>query len=147
MKITVNKQSCKKPIKKGTKEIIKKIAFELLKKESKIKKSKINILLADNKSIKKINLEFLKINKPTDVIAFNLSKNKYTLNADIIISTETAASNAKKYNTNFYYELFLYVAHGILHTLGFDDKTKKETEIMFKKANLTLAACGITNKN
>ena len=53
--------------------------------------------------------------------------------ADIMISTDTAINNARKFKTTPDYELMLYVAHGILHILGYDDRTKTQMKRMRKK--------------
>jgi len=42
---------------------------------------------------------------------------------DVIISLDRAASRAEEFQTDFKYESQLYLVHGILHLLGFDDKS------------------------
>jgi len=59
---------------------------------------------------------------------------KNELCADIIVSTDTAVRNAKAYKTSASYELNLYVVHGMLHFLGYDDKTARDRKKMDKKA-------------
>lgn len=92
----------------------------------------INICFVDNPQIKKFNAKFLKTNESTDVLAFNLSDEKKIL-ADIMISTDTAIKQARKFKTTPDYELLLYVVHGLLHILGFDDRTKAGISLMRKK--------------
>ena len=53
--------------------------------------------------------------------------------ADIVISTDTAIRNAKIFKTTQLNELYLYVVHGVLHLLGYDDRTQKQRQIMQKK--------------
>lgn len=72
----------------------------------------------------------------TDVISFNLSerfKSDITY-ADIVISTDRAVYNAKIFNTGSLYELYLYVVHGVLHLLGYDDRNTKQRQLMDEKA-------------
>lgn len=71
---------------------------------------------------------------PTDVIAFDLSGDKKEILADVAISTDTAIRQARVFKTSPAYETYLYVVHGILHILGYDDKTAKESKIMEQKA-------------
>jgi probable rRNA maturation factor len=59
------------------------------------------------------------------------TKNK--INVDIIISTDTAIRNAKIFKTSPSFETENYVVHGLLHTLGYDDLTKKQKALMTKK--------------
>ena len=69
----------------------------------------------------------------TDVLAFDWKKgnglpligiskkNKRDLYADIIISTDAVRENAITFRTSLPQELVLYIIHGVLHLLGFDD--------------------------
>lgn len=114
---------------------IKKTVRYTLSSEKINKKCVITICFVNNKIIKHLNKKHLGKNCPTDVIAFNMffaEKGNY-LGAEIAISTDTVISNAKIYKTTVMYELCLYVVHGILHVIGYDDKTKKQREIMRKK--------------
>lgn len=104
----------------------------------KKKKVNINICFLDDKEIKKLNQRFLAKNIPTDVIAFNLSSNKKTILADIAISTETAIRNAKIFKTSPFYEIYLYIIHGLLHILGYDDRTKRQKKIIQRKTKYIL---------
>lgn len=104
----------------------------------KKKKVSINICFLDDKEIKKLNQRFLAKNIPTDVIAFNLSSNKKTILADIAISTETAIRNAKIFKTSPFYEIYLYIIHGLLHILGYDDRTKRQKKIIQRKTEYIL---------
>lgn len=80
----------------------------------------------------------------TDVLAFNfrddavsrrsVSKNKNDfMNGEIIIGAATAFRQAKLYKTSFYEEVVLYIIHGILHLLGYDDHTPADIRVMRKK--------------
>jgi len=142
---------------------IKKLISDILKGERVKESGCINICFVNNTLIKKFNIKFLKNNSSTDVLAFNLSdwteehglpsvtrpyrigryaplrsrqshrKNNKVLLADIMISTETAITHARKFKTTPNYELMLYVAHGILHVLGYDDRNNTEAKLMRKK--------------
>jgi probable rRNA maturation factor len=82
-----------------------------------------------------LNYKFLRVNQPTDVLAFDLNrvKNRTNLVADLVISTDTAKRNGKIYKTSTQRELELYVIHGALHLLGYDDLTLKGAKLMRKK--------------
>ncbi|MFA6129730.1 MAG: rRNA maturation RNase YbeY [Candidatus Omnitrophota bacterium] len=114
---------------------IKNLILKIIKGEGFKKSGFINICFTDNILIKKLNLRFLRTNRATDVLAFNLSNNetKGRLLADIVISTDTAITNARSFKTTASDELLLYVSHGILHILGFNDHTKTDTRLMRKK--------------
>jgi probable rRNA maturation factor len=97
----------------------------------------INICFVDDRQIKKHNARFLKHDSATDVLAFDLSESKKggIILADIIISTQTALRQSRAYKTTPEHELTLYVAHGILHILGYKDKTAQDIRLMRKKEN------------
>ena len=81
---------------------------------------------------------------PTDVIAFDLSAAKDDeISADLAISTDTAVRNARIFKTHATYEVYLYVIHGILHILGYDDSGAKEKKAMERKTNYILTALKI----
>ena len=135
MKIFIKNLQKKLPI-RGVK--IKTLILRLLKAEGVKESGEINIFFVNDERIKKLNLKFLKINHSTDVLAFNLSQRKLNkiLLADIIISTYTAISNARKFKTTPEYELRLYVIHGLLHILGYDDRNQDKRKLMRKKEQL-----------
>ncbi|MBU0548130.1 MAG: rRNA maturation RNase YbeY [Candidatus Omnitrophica bacterium] len=114
---------------------IKRLILKILKEEGVNKPGYINICFTDNNLIKRLNTKFLRANSATDVLAFNLSNKKTysTVLADIVISTDSAISNARSFKTAVGDELLLYVAHGVLHILGFDDHTKAQAQLMRKK--------------
>ena len=116
---------------------IKNLVLKILKGEGLNSSGYINICFTDNPLIKKLNTKFLKTNSATDVLAFNLGDKKANrlILADIVISTDSAISNARNFKTTSREELLLYVAHGVLHILGFNDHTKAQIQLMRKKEN------------
>ncbi len=99
-------------------------------KTQKISGKEVSILFVDDNVMQELNYKYLKKKSPTDVLAFRMADGDFSdihpeILGDIIISLDTARSRAKIYNTTFEYEVSLYVAHGILHLLGFKDTTKK----------------------
>jgi len=130
--ITINNLQKKLPI-PGKR--VKNLALKILKGEGFNKSGHINICFMDNSLIKKLNTRFLKTDRATDVIAFDLNdkRDRAFILADIAISTDSAVNNAKGFRTTPTGELLLYVAHGILHILGFNDRTRAQTLLMRKK--------------
>ena len=133
MDISISNLQNKLPIPKVK---IRNLVLKIIRKEKlKLITGYINICFTDNSAIKKLNAKFLKTRSSTDVIAFNLSDKdtKRIILADIAISTDSAIKNARRFKTTPGYELLLYVAHGVLHILGFNDRTRAETQLMRKK--------------
>ena len=100
----------------------------------KKKKQEFYIILTNNKKMKKLNYEFRKKNKPTDVLSFPLSYNKYI--GDIAISYEIINKRSKL--TNFFLEFDKMWLHGYFHLIGYDHKKLKDFKKMKKKENLVL---------
>jgi rRNA maturation RNase YbeY len=74
-----------------------------------------------------MNQHHLRHNTFTDILTFDLSENPEILTADIFISVDRVRENAKKFDVKFDDELHRVMIHGILHLLGYSDKTKKES--------------------
>ena len=90
----------------------------------------------------KLNVEFLQHDTLTDIISFDNSLGKL-INGDIYISTERVADNAKDFNVSFLEELQRVMIHGVLHYIGFTDKTsedQKEMTIQENKALIVLSS-------
>jgi len=93
-------------------------------------KGELNIIFVGDKRIKKLNLEFLKRNSLTDVIAFDLSDEKNFL-YEIYICFPVAKRQAKKWDA--FKECCFLITHGILHLKGMDDRTPEMREKMIEK--------------
>lgn len=93
----------------------------------------INYIFCSNEYLLKVNQDYLSHDYYTDVISFPYSEKPDPLEGDIFISVEMLTENAVKNNVGFDNELLRVMSHGILHFLGFKDKTKDESEIMRKK--------------
>ncbi|MBM3403383.1 MAG: rRNA maturation RNase YbeY [Bacteroidetes bacterium] len=99
----------------------------------------INFIFCDDEYLLELNQKYLKSDTLTDVIAFNNSDEEGYVSADIFISVPSVRENAEKYKTNFQDELHRVMAHGILHIIGYKDKTKKDKVLMTRKENYYLA--------
>ena len=85
----------------------------------------VNAVLVSDAKIAALHKQFMNIAGPTDVITFQ--------HGDIFASVETARANARRYRTTTEAEIRLYIAHGLLHLLGFDDTTPAAARTMTKK--------------
>ncbi|MDR2836615.1 MAG: rRNA maturation RNase YbeY [Bacteroidales bacterium] len=98
--------------------------------------SEVNFIFCNNEYLLKINQEYLGHDYFTDVITFDYSE-KNELNGEIYISTEMVVENAIEYHTQDT-EIYRVIIHGILHLIGFNDKTEKEQKTMREKENQAL---------
>ena len=83
------------------------------------------------------NKTYLNHNTLTDIITFDYSE-KDEISGDLFISIERVRENAKIYNVTFELELSRVLIHGILHLIGFGDKTDEEIKTMRQKENFYL---------
>lgn len=90
---------------------------------------KIDFVFCDDKYLLQLNLKHLKHNSLTDIITFPY-KESSNLAADIFISVDRVKANAKDFKVDVDNELKRVMAHGVLHLLGYNDKTPKEQELM-----------------
>jgi probable rRNA maturation factor len=100
----------------------------------------INYIFCDDAYLLKLNRAFLQHDTLTDIISFDNSVGKL-ISGDVFISTERVADNAKDFNVSFLEELQRVMIHGILHYIGFTDKTsegQKEMTIQENKALIVL---------
>ena len=94
----------------------------------------INYIFCDDIYLHKINQEFLKHDTYTDIISFDYTLGK-EVGGDIFISIERVLENAEKFNEVYENELHRVMIHGVLHFMGYKDKTKKDKILMRTKEN------------
>jgi probable rRNA maturation factor len=85
------------------------------------KKAKISVAVVDDPTIHELNKRFLKHDYPTDVLTFPMENGAQGLEGEIVVSSDTAVRQAAEYETSPEYELMLYIIHGVLHLLDYDD--------------------------
>ncbi|MCF8335203.1 MAG: rRNA maturation RNase YbeY [Bacteroidales bacterium] len=89
----------------------------------------VNIIFVDNKEILSLNIEYLNHHYYTDVIAFYYTHSG-PVEGDIFISLDKVYENSREYETGFENELIRVVVHGILHLMGYTDKTNEGKQQM-----------------
>ena len=89
-------------------------------------------LFVSDQELLAMNKKYLKHNYYTDVITFGeLEGNK--ISGNIAISVDRVLDNSKTYGVRFDEELKRVMVHGLLHIVGYNDKTKKEKLTMSQK--------------
>ena len=92
----------------------------------------INYIFCNDAYLLKMNKNYLHHNTYTDIITFNNSTEKKKIEADIFISYERVKINAANYETSVNDELHRVMIHGVLHLLGYKDKSAKDKKLMRK---------------
>lgn len=86
-----------------------------------------------NRTIHRLNREYLGKDRPTNVISFSLQEGEFgglTPHAlgDVVISADTAAQEAEAGGWDGYERLIFLLLHGILHLTGYDHERSGEAE-------------------
>jgi len=89
----------------------------------------LSYLFCSDDHILEVNKEYLQHDYYTDIITFDYTEGDI-ISGDMVISVDTIATNAEKFNTSFESEFFRVVIHGVLHLCGINDKGPGEREIM-----------------
>ncbi|MEM8866162.1 MAG: rRNA maturation RNase YbeY [Planctomycetota bacterium] len=90
----------------------------------------ISIVVVDDATIRPLNAEFLGHDYETDVLSFAIEDRGDHLEGEVIVSAETAITNAADYGWPAEHELLLYVIHGVLHLVGYRDKADADVADM-----------------
>lgn len=89
----------------------------------------VSYIFCSNQYILELNQQYLNHNYFTDIITFDYCFDNI-VEGDIFISIDTVLDNSHRFKTNFYDELLRVIIHGILHLVGFSDKTAKQQKQM-----------------
>ena len=92
----------------------------------------VNYIFCDDKYLLRKNIKYLDHDTLTDIITFNYCEGDM-ISSDIMISVERVMENSSIFENSFSEELNRVMVHGILHLIGYNDKTDGEKEIIRKK--------------
>tara|TARA_A100001391_G_scaffold2852_1_gene2535 strand:+ start:3165 stop:3641 length:477 start_codon:yes stop_codon:yes gene_type:complete len=82
---------------------------------------RVGVRVTNDKVIHQINRDFLDHDFPTDVISFPYELTPPMVEGELVVSIDTAIAQAPDAGWSIAEELLLYVIHGTLHLVGFDD--------------------------
>jgi probable rRNA maturation factor len=124
------------------------IIRRVIKEEGRSAKS-LSIVLTDNRHMRDLNREYLGHDSLTDVISFPLEDLDWPtaqasggINGEIIASAELAFQQAQSTNTDPRAELMLYLVHGLLHLMGYDDRKPDQARRMHAREDALLEEFG-----
>jgi len=111
---------------------------DILYDESRVEEN-INYVFCSDEYLHQLNKEYLDHDTFTDIITFDNSEPESNIEADIFISIERVKENATQLNKPFEEELHRVMIHGLLHILGYSDKSESEKRIMREKEDACLS--------
>ena len=98
----------------------------------------ITYIFCSDEYLHKINVEHLKHDTLTDVITFNYNVED-VISSDIFISIDRVKENSISFKTSFKNELLRVMIHGVLHLVGYDDKSDEDKKVMRAKEDFYLS--------
>ncbi len=98
----------------------------------------LNYIFCSDAYLLKINQDYLNHNFFTDIVTFDY-KEANVISGDIFISIDRVKDNAKKLSNPFIDELHRVIIHGVLHIIGYGDKTPEEELLMRSKEDFYLS--------
>lgn len=99
----------------------------------------LNYIFCSDEYLLNINTEYLDHHYYTDIITFNNSDDSIHVEADLFISIDRIKDNAQNLGVTFQSELRRVMVHGVLHLVGYDDKSKDDQLRMREKENAYLS--------
>lgn len=107
--------------------------------------AELSILFVNDAYIKRLNSKYRDTDSKTDVLAFSMRQGEgisrhSEILGDVVISTQTAKREAARRKEPIQKELDLYLVHGILHLLGYDDEKPGNRKKMRAKEKELLGA-------
>ena len=116
------------PEKQKRKAWLKKIALS-----ESFKVGELNYIFCSDEYLYQINVDYLNHHTYTDIITFDNSEEEKLIEGDIFVSIDRIKENAQKHSQEELSELSRVISHGLLHLMGYKDKTKADAELMRSK--------------
>lgn len=128
-------------------DLLERAARAALEHESHSLDSELSIILTDDARLHELNLNYLGVDAPTDVLSFPASETDPETGAryigDILISIPRAQSQADAAGHSLESEVQLLVVHGVLHLIGHDHAEAEDKARMWKAQTEILKQLGL----
>ena len=127
---------------KVDRERIRRVVLETLRREGTGKSLSLGLLITDDENIKRLNLRYRGTDLETDVLAFGMHDAEASFVTppsvpahlgDVVICYPRAEAQAEAFEQSVEEELDRLVVHGVLHLLGYEDRTAEERERMWER--------------
>ena len=118
-------------------------AVQTVLEEASLAEAQISLAVVDDRTIGELHGRYLDNDSPTDVISFALERSETRLEGEVVVSAQTASAAAGRYGWAAEDELLLYVIHGTLHLVGYDDTTPEKQAEMHRQEQLHLGRYGL----
>ena len=107
------------------------------------KEATISLALIDSPQIRSLKNRYFNIDEVTDVISFDLNETpSCPLECEVVINAQLASERAAENSQEARAEVHLYLVHGLLHQLGFDDASDAAAKDMHETEDQILEELG-----
>lgn len=103
------------------------------------KVGELSYVFCTDEQLLKINRQFLNHDYYTDIITFQTNDSEGIVSGEMYISTDRITDNAKTLHCPVYEEMHRVIIHGVLHLIGYKDKTDADAAEMRKWENDSLS--------
>ena len=101
--------------------------------------AEINIIIVNNRAMRTLNSTYLRHQYTTDVLSFPLDESKKHLEGEVYVNLDLAVRQAHEYKVSRSTEFNRLVIHGVLHLVGYRDKTSRDKCIMTEREDYYLS--------
>jgi len=108
-----------------------------------VQRGTVSLAIIDDPQMHELNRRHLNHDYPTDVLSFLLDRQGDAIEAEVIVSADTAAERAAGLQCSTQDELMLYVVHGVLHLIGYEDGSPEQKETMRAAEQQYLKTLGV----
>ena len=128
---------------------LSKVIRHALELEGRSGPSTVGLLVTDDNSIRRLNLQYRGEDSTTDVLAFDMTDGSDGFVSppsapphlgEIVVSYPRAVAQAAEYGHSEEEELDRLVIHGVLHLLGYDDRSRRDREAMWARQEAAVLA-------
>jgi len=109
--------------------------------------AELSIALVEDAEMALLNRRFLGREGPTDVLAFPYESDGTKVSGELVVNAQAAVREAAGRSHGAEAELMLYLVHGLLHLLGYDDAAPEQAEKMHRRERELLRAAGYDVKS
>jgi len=126
--LTINISSSQRALRPPRKKITALVEFVASVESAPL--DEVDIAIVTSRRIAALNRRYLRHSGATDVLSFDLSVPGDGIIAQVIVCGDVAVREARSRRIGPQRELMLYIVHGLLHVMGYDDTTPQAAEKM-----------------
>jgi len=105
--------------------------------------ARVTVRVVNDDEMSQLHMRHANILGTTDVLTFDASEPNGPIDVDIAVCVDEASRQAGERGHSVERELLLYMLHGVLHCMGFDDHTDDDYDRMHTEEDRLLQAIGV----